>query len=101
MRTACRVDANQSAVVQALRNAGASVTSLAGQARGCPDLLVGFCGYNLLIEIKDGTRPLSARQLTPDQTRWHGDWRGVVHVVTSASQAVELVRAVDRNHDEW
>ena len=67
MRRAARTDANQAEIVAALRKAGASVTSLAGVADGCPDLLVGRAGQTLLMEVKDGTKKPSDRKLTPDQ----------------------------------
>jgi hypothetical protein len=67
---------------------GASVQSLASVGRGCPDLLVGFKGRNLLLEVKDGRKPPSARELTDDQKKWHGGWLGNVRVVESVEQAI-------------
>jgi hypothetical protein len=46
---AAKVDANQAAVVAALRKIGASVQPLHGVGAGVPDLLVGFQGRNWLI----------------------------------------------------
>jgi hypothetical protein len=46
---AAKIDANQEAVVLALRSAGATVQSLAGVGKGVPDLLVGYKGQTLLI----------------------------------------------------
>ena len=76
MRRAARIDANQEQVVSALRAAGATVQSLAGVGKGVPDLLVGFQGKTLLMEVKDGRKTPSERRLTEDQVRWHGAWRG-------------------------
>ena len=76
MRRAAKIDANQTAVVQALRQLGATVQSLAAIGDGCPDLLVGYRGQTLLLEVKDGSKPPSARRLTPDQLAWHGKWQG-------------------------
>jgi Holliday junction resolvase len=73
---AARIDANHEQVVSALRAAGASVQSLAGVGKGVPDLLVGFQGKTLLMEIKDGRKTPSERRLSEDQVRWHGAWRG-------------------------
>ena len=73
---AARIDANHEQVVSALRAAGASVQSLAGVGKGVPDLLVGFQGKTLLMEVKDGKKTPSERRLTEDQVRWHGAWRG-------------------------
>ena len=76
MRRAAKIDANQTAVVSALRAAGATVQSLAAVGAGVPDLLVGFQGKTILIEVKDGAKVPSERRLTPDQLVWHGRGRG-------------------------
>jgi hypothetical protein len=76
MRRAAKVDANQEQIVIALRAAGASVQTLAAVGKGVPDLLVGFQGKTLLLEVKDGQKPPSERRLTEDQLKWHGAWRG-------------------------
>ena len=73
---AAKIDANHEQVVSALRAAGASVQSLAGVGKGVPDLLVGFQGKTLLMEIKDGRKTPSELRLTEDQVKWHGAWRG-------------------------
>lgn len=91
-RRAAKVDANQPEIVAALRKVGADVTSLAAVGDGVPDLLVGFRGATVLIEVKDGSKPPSARQLTADQIEWHAAWRGgrcvVVSSVTEALAAI-------------
>ena len=73
---AAKIDANHEQVVSALRAAGASVQSLSGVGKGVPDLLVGFQGKTLLMEVKDGRKTPSERRLTEDQVKWHGAWRG-------------------------
>lgn len=59
--------------------------------RGVPDLLVGFRGANLLLEIKDGAKQPSKRQLTPDEAAWHAKWRGQVCVVETLAEALAAV----------
>ena len=71
MRRAAKVDANQSQITKALRNAGAFVQPLHTVGDGCPDLLVAFRGKFSLIEVKDGSKVPSARRLTPDEQAWH------------------------------
>ena len=73
---ACRIDANHTAVVTALRKAGAKVESLAGVGNGVPDLLVGIRGKLALFEVKDGSKSPSKRKLTEDQIKWHEEWAG-------------------------
>lgn len=91
MRRASKADANQPAIVDALRRAGASVQPLHAVGSGCPDILVGFRGVNLMVEIKDGNKPPSARRLTPDQVVWHDAWRGQVIVVKSVDEALTAI----------
>jgi Holliday junction resolvase len=82
-----RVDDNQSKVVKALRDLGATVQHLHAVGKGCPDIVVGFKGKNLLLEIKDGDKKV----LTPDQVNWHKLWKGQVNVVTSVEEAKLLI----------
>ena len=86
-----RTDSNQTAIVKALRSAGASVQSLASTGAGCPDLLVGHRGSNHLMELKDGTLPPSRRRLTKDQVAWHRCWYGTVQIVSSVEEALAVL----------
>ena len=68
MRYAARVDANQTAIVEALRKAGAYVWVI-----GLPvDLLVGYKGHTFLVEVKNGPR----RRLTALQAGFFENWSG-------------------------
>ena len=97
MRRAAKVDANQSEIVDAVRRMGCTVQLLHSVGQGCPDLLVGVSGWNLLWEIKDGSKKPSDRKLTIDQIIWHDDWRGQVQVVDSVEHAVRIVNYVRKN----
>ena len=89
---AARIDANHEQIVSALRAAGASVQSLAGVGKGVPDLLVGFQGKTMLMEVKDGKKTPSERRLTEDQLKWHGAWRGgPLAVVDSVDAALRML----------
>ena len=89
---AARIDANHEQVVLALRTAGATVQSLAAVGQGVPDLLVGFQGKTLLMEIKDGNKTPSERRLTEPQLKWHGAWRGgPLAVVDSVDGALRML----------
>ena len=68
MRHAARVDANQDQVVTALRAAGAYVWII-----GLPvDLLVGYKGRTILMEVKDGPK----KPLTALQHAFFANWAG-------------------------
>ena len=94
MHRAAKADANQGEIVQALRQMGATVQHLHTVGKGCPDLLVGWHGVNLFLEIKDGNKPPSKRKLTPDEQAWHATWRGQVAIVESVEDAVRLLNSV-------
>ena len=96
MRRAAKTDANQGEIVDALRAVGASVQPLHAVGGGVTDLLVGFRGANYLIEVKDGRKPPSARKLTPDQERWHRDWRGQVSIAEWPEDALRIIGATCR-----
>jgi hypothetical protein len=91
MRRAGKIDRNQPEIVEKLREIGATVQILSAVGKGCPDLLVGFQGRNLLLEVKDGDLVPSARKLTPDQLGWHREWHGQVTVVDDWQMAVLAV----------
>ena len=69
MRRAARVDANQVALVAALRQVGASVLVLGGTL----DLAVGFRGQTTLMDAKN---PFGKNRLTARQAALLEEWRG-------------------------
>jgi hypothetical protein len=78
--------------VARLRTEGWSVWDCAAMGGGFPDLCVGKHGKTLLLEVKDGTKPPSARKLTPDEERFFENWRGSAYVVTSPEEAADICR---------
>lgn len=90
---AANVDANQPAVVAALRAAGASIEHLHAVGKGVPDLLVGFERRNYLLEVKNAA---AGGKLNDEQLVWHRSWRGHAIVVTSPQQAFDFIRELAR-----
>lgn len=88
---AAKIDANQNEIVEFLRKQGATVQILSSVGKGCPDILVGFKGKNLLMEIKDGLKSASQTKLTPDQVKWHSEWRGDVDVVFTVYDVLRVL----------
>ena len=88
MRRAARIDANQAEVVAALHRCGWQVLSLAPMGRGVPDILACRANTLRLIEVKDGSKPPSARKLTKAQVEWHKSWP--VTVIERIEQVVDL-----------
>lgn len=88
-----RTDRNQTEIVAALRRIGCSVAITSALGDGFPDIVVGFKGRNFLMEIKDGTKVPSKRKLTPDEVKFHDNWRGEISVVESVDDALNVVLA--------
>jgi len=89
---AARVDANQKEVVDALRACGAYVRVIT-QGDGLPDLLVGYQGHTVLMELKDGRKPPSARMLTPAEEKFHSEWKGgLCKVINSVDEALDILK---------
>jgi len=87
MRYAARVDANQEAIVKALRDAGAYVWII-----GLPvDLLVGYKGHSFLMEIKDGSK----KRLTKLQEAFFEKWEGgTLCRVDGPEAALNMIRTI-------
>lgn len=94
MRTAARADANKREIVQALRAIGCSVYDLKLPL----DLLVGYSGQTLLMELKRPPGPKGGtkdRKHTPAQTLFLEGWAGgPVATVDSPEAALRAVRAL-------
>ncbi len=80
------MDSNQPAVVKALRDIGVSV-KVVSETKGFCDIIAGYRGVNVLLEIKDGSLPPSARKLTADEQAFHDTWAGQIAIVTSPEDA--------------
>lgn len=79
-----RSDNNEREIVEALKGVGASVEKI-----GRPlDLLVGWRGKTLLVEIK---QPKGA--IRPSQKAFMDGWRGQVAVIRSIDEALALLAA--------
>lgn len=95
MRYANRIDANQNAIVDALRKAGAYVRIIS-QGDGIPDLLVAYKGYTILMEVKDGNKPPSARKLTEAEQKFFDEWTGgMLVVVNSVEESIATLEKCD------
>lgn len=87
-----KIDANQTEVVRALRKIpGVSVAITSALGKGYPDLNVGYKGRTYLFELKDGSKPESARKLTPDEVEFQGKWTGHYAVVNSLDDILKII----------
>ena len=87
MRRAARVDANQEAIVSALRAAGAYVWIV-----GLPvDLLVGYRNHTYLVEIKTDAK----KRLTPLQADFFENWKGgTLARVDNPESALRMLKVI-------
>lgn len=83
-----KIDGNQARIVAALEKTGATVQTLGAVGRGCPDILVGRLGVNILLEIKN---PEGKNKIGPEQEEWMKRWRGQVVVVRDEYEAMRVV----------
>lgn len=65
-----------------------SITSLVGF--GFPDLVIGFRGINVLVEVKP-----PGKDLRDDQKTFHKGWKGQVAVVESQDDLIKLLMRID------
>ena len=84
------VDANQPAVVAALRAAGATVQHAHEVGRGFPDLIVGKTGITYLIEVKN---PETKGKLNKLQREFFATWRGHAVVIRTVEEALRVIGA--------
>lgn len=91
---AAKVDDNQTEIVKALRQVGATVKALHAVGDDFPDLAVGYHGRTYLIEIKDGNKPPSRRKLSPGQKEFHESWRGHAAVANNVDEALKEIGAI-------
>lgn len=89
-----RVDKNQKEIVAALESVGASVMDTSDVGGGMPDLVVGFQGVNVVMEVKNPKNRYGRQGLTKRQQKWADAWNGspvvVVYTVEDALRAIGI-----------
>lgn len=83
-----RIDANQPQIVADLRKLGFLVAVTSDLGRGFPDIVVGDRGRVFLCEVKN---PEERWSLTEKETTFHELWQGMVHVIESTEDALQLM----------
>lgn len=86
------MDENQKALIHTFIALGASVLNLSTVGRGCPDLLIGYRGKTVLVEIKRDTKA----KYTEPQVKFMQEWRGgAVSRIDSVEAAIRLIKMLD------
>lgn len=94
-RYARKVDGNQRPIVTALRGLGAYVQDVSKYPVGF-DLLIGWRGRVLCVEIKNGLRPPSARKLTANEAAIQSELARIgsrLYIVNDEREALALLGA--------
>ena len=98
MRRAARVDSNHKEVVDEFRRLGCSVLDMSRLGEGTPDLLIGFSGQCMLVEVKNGKKPPSKRVLTGPQIYFWMSWKANPLVVKSLDDVAKTVNVLQTWH---
>ena len=81
-----KVDSNQAQIIADLKKNGVSVLNLSRVGGGCPDILVGWQGKNILIEIKTAKGNLNDLQI-----EFFEQWKGPKFVCKSINEIIEII----------
>lgn len=83
-------DGNQAEIVEALLGIpGLSVLLLSAVGRGCPDLLIGYRGANLLVELKNPDVHYNPKLPTMvKQAEFRANWKGRVIQATTLKEII-------------
>jgi hypothetical protein len=99
LRVRARKDSNHVEIVKAFRDLNVSVHDTAQLGDGFPDICVATNQTTVLVEIKDGEKPPSARKLTEDEARFHEQWQGWIEIVYSVDDVINLVKRIRLNNE--
>ena len=99
MRRAAKKDANHAEIVKAFEKMGCSVIDVSATPCGF-DILVGRGGVCIPVEIKDGSKPPSARKLTANEAKIHARWTGGARLVKDFDDVVATVNTLRRWHQQ-
>lgn len=87
-----KVDDNQKTLVKQIRQLpGVTVRHTHTIGEGFPDLAIGFRGTTYLAEVKDPTKPPSARKLTPDEEKFHAEWTGQIAIIQTIDDVIKIL----------
>ncbi len=89
MRRAARKDENHNEIKIAFETLGWSAKDI-HQIPDFADLLIGKPWVNVVIEIKDGNKPPSARKLTKGEQDFKDSWNGPYRIVTSIGDVLNV-----------
>ena len=96
MRRNARVDSNQKEIVEFIRRYGGTVL-ITSQLKNCFDILVGYNGFNIIMEIKDGLLSPSQRKLTTGEQKFKDTWQGgFYHIVKNLLEVEKVLKSYEK-----
>jgi hypothetical protein len=97
-RARARKDANQPELVRIIRQCGASYQHT-HSIPGALDGIIGYCGIDQRVEIKDPAKPASHRRLTDSEHDVIASWRGRKPVVIeTVEDIINLLGQMESEH---
>lgn len=87
-RFAKKRDKSEPEIISAFEMAGATVESIDTPC----DLIVGYLGVNVLVEVKTKTG-----KLTQNQKDFIRDWKGTYLIVRTIEEALEIIQKIRKN----
>ena len=94
MKTKAAVDRNQKEVVKYFRSMGFSVLHIY-QLKNCCDIMVSKGLVTAAIEIKDGSKPPSARRLSAGELKFKEEWQGLWYLCESIEDAKIIILKIN------
>lgn len=96
MRYRARKDANHNDIADCFVSCGATVADTSQLGGDFPDMVIALCGFNVLVEVKDGSKSPSKSKLSDGQNNFMLAWRGWYVVIKSVDDALALVAEIKR-----
>lgn len=96
MRHAKRTDGNHALIRDGLRKLGFDVLDLSDVGGGVPDLCVRDASFRWpsFLEVKDPSKPPSARRLTDAEMTWFTYCGAITRVVLTLDEAVAAIEEI-------
>ena len=91
---ACKIDSNQPEIVDHFREWGCSVLIISN-LKNCCDILVALHGRTIAIEIKDGKKTKSQRELTGGELTFSKEWKGAWRLCESIKDADKIINELN------
>lgn len=91
-----RKDINQKQIIEALNKLGASVINLSNVGGGVPDIIVGFRGLTIPIEIKNDSNWYGKKGLSTSQKTFRASWRGgEIYTANTIDDIINILQSAE------